>query len=773
MQHTWNRTSLNGDWKLFYQKNSEYINSKAHPTTVEALCAQENCIPAVVPGNFEIDLQRAGRLEDPFFGQNVLEMQKLESMHMFYGRRFEYRKTPGTTPVLTFEGLDTVAEIFLNGRKIGECENMLITQTFELDGVADGENELVVHIIPACIAARGRKMSAANNALKYDFESLRLRKAASMFGWDIMPRIVSGGIYRPVYIEDRPKERISQLYLMTRSVSAEDRCAELALFYETEVFGDDISEYRISMRGRCGESAFEAEDRLWYTAGKLFVHLDGARLWWPKGYGEQNLYDVEVALTRNGEVIDTASLRTGVRTVRLERTALTDTFFSGKFGFYVNDKKVFILGTNFVPIDALHSRDRERLPKVMELLEESGCNAIRCWGGGVYEDDYLYDFCDEKGILIWQDFMMACGTYPIDAEFCEVMRQEAEFVVRRLRQHPSLMLWSGDNECDMSAFKQHPSSNRITREVLPAVVEYEDPTRPFLPSSPFVDKEAEGLSEDYLTENHLWGPRDYYKSNYYRNSLCNFASEIGYHGCPSRKSIEQFIPADKLWPWQDNDDWMAHAASMELGSEGNFNYRIKLMADQVREMFGSVPDNLDDFALASQISQAEAKKFFIEMFRTGQPNRTGIIWWNLIDGWPQFSDAVVDYYFRKKLAFYYIKRVQQPVILSMKEPANWNLELVSVNDTAEPVEIRFSVKDALAGTTVCQGGATVPQGVKRLAQIPYSQGEKRFYLIEWEQNGHRGRNHYLAGNPPFSLEEYRAFLKFVLEYEEGCSWREI
>ncbi len=155
---------------------------------------------------------------------------------------------------------------------------------------------------------------------------------------------------------------------MTTGVSAEDETAELSVFYEVEALGDDLSEYRVRMRGRCGDSAFEAEDRLWYTAGKLFAHLDGAKLWWPKGYGTQNLYDVEVVLTKGGAVVDTAKLRTGLRTVRLERTALTDTFFSGKFGFYVNGERVFILGTNFVPIDALHSRDRERRPR-----------SARCW----------------------------------------------------------------------------------------------------------------------------------------------------------------------------------------------------------------------------------------------------------------------------------------------------------------------------------------------------------------------------------------------------------
>ncbi len=176
----------------------------------------------------------------------------------------------------------------------------------------------------------------------------------------------------------------------------------------------------------------------------------------------------------------------------------------------------------------------------------------------------------------------------------------------------------------------------------------------------------------------------------------------------------------------------------ELGDSGNFNYRIKLMADQVRELFGAVPDNLDDFALASQISQAEAKKFFIEMFRTGQPNRTGIIWWNLIDGWPQFSDAVVDYYFRRKLAFYYIKRVQQPLILSMREPANWNLELVSVNDAGAEAELDYTVTELTTGEVVHSARATVPKGVKaELCPQKWTFGHTKTDTYRFKEQFHR------------------------------------
>ena len=758
MKNEWKKTDLCGEWKLCLIKNSDCRARGRLPLTLQELEKQE-WIPAQVPGNPEIDLQRAGLLEDPFYGQNVLKTQKLEALHLFYGRRFSYTATENTTPLLSFEGLDTVAEIWLNGRKVGSSDNMFIPHTFVLDSVKEGENELVVHITPACIAARERETSAMHFALKYNYEALRLRKSASMFGWDIMPRIVSGGMYRPVYIADRPKEYFRQVYLMTQSISLQERRAGLTLFYETEILGDEISEYWISLRGECGESSFEKRERLWFSAGKLSVELENAKFWWPRGYGRQPLYNVEVVLGRGERVIDRQTLRLGIRQVRLERTAVTDADMNGRFRFYVNDRGIFILGTNLVPVDALHSRDRQRLPGVMALLEEIGCNALRIWGGGVYEDDFVYDFCDEKGILIWQDFMMACGSYPGDEDFCRVMEEEAKTIVRRLRQHPSLLLWAGDNECDMSCFRKDPSGNRITREVLPRIVAYEDPERPYLPSSPF--REAEHISEEYLPENHLWGPRDYYRSDYYKKSLCSFASEIGYHGCPSRKSLEKFLPGERLWPWQDNQDWIVHGTNMETGNEGSYSYRIGLMANQVKTLFGEIPDNLDDFILASQISQAEALKFFLELFRTGQPKRTGIIWWNLIDGWPQFSDAVVDYYFEKKLAYEYIHRAQQPLIGVIREQKEGSLELIFVNDGEEETDVRYSVKEWRTERMIWEGRTVVTAGVNHLARISCDPEAGKLYLLQWEQDGVRAQSHYLAGKPPFSLQEYREFLVSV------------
>jgi beta-mannosidase len=756
------RIDLNGAWTMAVVPAREIATMAELPRTNADVTKLET-IGAIVPGNFELDMERAGMIDDPYFGANPVKMQELEDRHIFYARTFEYAPREGRFPVLVFEGLDTVCGIYLNGKLIGETDNMLIPHEINPAGLRAGENEIVVHILPAVLAARSGKASAGNWALKYNYESLRMRKAAHMFGWDIMPRLVSAGIFRPAYIEYVPAQHIKQSYVTTKYAGIKDNRAELELFFEVEIGNNPVKDYKIKIDGSCGASQFSAEAGLWFTSGKIKFNVHGVKFWWPKGYGEPNLYDVTVTLLKNDCVIDMRRFKTGIRTVKLHRTSTTDMFMNGKFHFEINGKAVFILGTNWVPADAYHSRDVERIPPMMELLDDIGCNAVRCWGGNVYEAPLFYDRCDELGIMVWQDFSMACAVYPTDAEFCETIRREAETIVRLLRHHPSIILWAGDNECDQAygwnGFGLDPANNKITREVLPNVLVQEDPTRPFLPSSPYIDGEAFKVPERFLPENHLWGPRDYYKSSYYKDSLCSLVSETGYHGSPPRVSLEKFISPEKLWPWRDNDEWLIRAASPEL-ADGPYNYRIAFMFRQIYELFGFEPLNLDDFVTASQVSQAEADKFFIELFRCGQPKRSGILWWNLIDGWPQFSDAVVDYYFEKKLAYHYIKQSQQPFIITFGEPSNWSLPLIAVNNTGKTAAFTYAVADYETGAEVLSGNACVSDHTSvEINRRPYSQGDKKIYTIQWETDGAKGRNHYLAGNPPFDFAWYKGFLE--------------
>jgi beta-mannosidase len=234
---------------------------------------------------------------------------------------------------------------------------------------------------------------------------------------------------------------------------------------------------------------------------------------------------------------------------------------------------------------------------------------------------------------------------------------------------------------------------------------------------------------------------------------------MGYHGCPNVASIRRFISPENLWPWQNNDEWQVHAV-YHWQHQAIDRDRIALMANQVRELFGFIPDDLETFALASQITQAEAKKFFIESTRLRKWRTSGILWWNVLDGWPQFSDAVVDYYLAKKLAYHYIWRVQRPVCVIIGEPGVGKyLPVIVSNDSRSPVEVQFGIRDADHDEVLVEGEITAPANQNwQVDRIRTYSSDQRLYLITWQVAGQEFGNHYLAGGPPFSLEQYQQWL---------------
>jgi beta-mannosidase len=736
-----------------------------------------------VPGNVELDLVRGGVLPEPFVGENVFRVRDFETYEWWYVRRFSAsEQQPEKRAFLVFRGLDCFGSVWLNGRVVGEAANMLIPHTFEVTGLLEHDNEVAVRIRSATLAARRMDYPAGTFAMATNHDQLRVRKAPHVYGWDIAPRIVSAGLWRSVALEVRDPDGIDSVYYHTREVtparpgSPDASGAVLEVHWKVTIADPDLSGYTLSFEGVCGDAGFVREVPVRFVAGTEEIRIPAARLWWPRGYGEPALYDVSCRLRKDGAVIDSRAERIGLRRIELRRTELTGDTEPGEFLFTCNGERVMCRGTNWVPLDAFHSRDAERLPAALALLDDIGCTMVRCWGGNVYEDHPFFDFCDEKGILVWQDFAFACALYPQDAEFHAQVRDEAAEVVRALRNHASLALWAGDNEIDIFAVSlgRDPSANEISRRVLPAVCAAEDPGRPYLPSSPYVSPDAfrRGAADQRnIPEQHLWGPRDYYKSRFYTESTAHFASEIGYHGCPNVSSIRKFIDEARLWPWKDNQQWLAHATDPVPGG-GAFAYRIKLMADQVRELFGQDPDTLEDFALASQASQAEAKKFFIEMFRLATWRRTGIIWWNLIDCWPQFSDAVVDYYGGRKLAYWYIRRCQAPVLLMAAEPERGRCRIVATNDTRSVARGVFSVTDADSGRTLLAGKLTVqPGGSATLGSVNGGRGRQGLFLLRWTVGiGPDARelgSHYLLGKPPFPLARYRSWLPAIAALPGG------
>ncbi|MCX7795324.1 MAG: glycoside hydrolase family 2 [bacterium] len=746
--------SLSGTWDL-------YFGPQGKVKDIDEAKEKFQHIKATVPGDVYLDLLNARLIQDPFFGKNYLNLRKYEFYEWWYEKNFKVPKEFLDKKFkLIFYGIDTIARVWLNGNLLGKTNNMFIEYEFEVTGLLKEENNLIVKIDSPILWAKDRNYEAITVSWEGREEALWLRKAQHSFGWDIAPRIVSSGIWKDIELREIKDNEIEELYYAT--VKVEDNLATLDIFFKFRTNLQYFEEFilRFTFTDKDGKKQI-FEFPVEFITGHIAINLKDPLLWWPKGYGEPNLYEVKCELIYDGEILDEKINKIGIRTVHLERT---ETAEEGTFKFIINSIPVRLRGSNWVPLDAFHSRDRERVIPVLELFNDLGCNIIRCWGGGVYESEEFFDFCDSHGIVVWQDFTFACARYPQIEEFKKTVEEEVIKIVKRLRNHPSLILWSGDNECDYAYNLENllPSDNILTRKVLPSVCKRLDPYRPYLPSSPYIsDMVVKSNGKLTPPEQHLWGPRDYYKSRFYTENKAKFISEIGYHGCPNLESLKKFIPEDYLWHW-DNDYWRLHSVEHWRSKRRSYN-RNELMANQIRELFGIIPENIEDFILASQITQAEAKKFFIERARLSD-DIWGIIWWNVIDCWPQISDAIVDYYFNKKLAYYYIKRVQEPFCIMITEPESWYVKVVGVNDTFIEMQGTYRIYDADTKEELNSGDFLVsPLSKKILGKIKVSRGEKRLFIIEWELDKNKYLNHYLLGYPPFSLERYKEWLRIIMK----------
>lgn len=511
-------------WKLAYAPHDDAVLTSLK-TISEIEQSGFPMICASVPGSLELDLMNAGILDDPFFSTHLFDVQKLETLHVWY---YTTLCVEDERQSLRFEGIDTFAEIYINGEMVSQTDNMFLSYDLHPRWKC-GENEIVVHIRPAMLEARKYTPPAVCYAQKYNYAALYARKAAYMYGWDIMPRIVSAGIWKPVRLFDHKPNRICEVYSTVQNVDYQKKAATLTFYLNTRLEDPVVQHYAIRIEGVCGDSRYCVECQLWNHACSLDVSVQNCRLWWPKNAGMPELYEVTLTLLHKGEPCDVYRFRQGIRTLELVRTPKRGDEPCGTFCFRVNGKKIFVLGTNWVPLDAFPARHGARLSQALSLLDESGCNMVRCWGGGVYEDDAFYDFCDAHGILVWQDFMMGCAVYPDDAQFHANLEREAVFQIKRLRNHPSLALWAGDNECDefrVNSGRGAPEENEATRRVLRRAVAQHDYSRPYLPSSPYIDAET-FLDRASMPEKYLWGPRDYFRGGYYTGTFCRFASEMG------------------------------------------------------------------------------------------------------------------------------------------------------------------------------------------------------------------------------------------------------
>jgi beta-mannosidase len=612
-----------------------------------------------VPGCVQLDLLKLGEVPDPFVGMNEIHMHRLEEKDWVYRREFELRERDlaRSQVDLVFEGIDTYADVYLNDWYLGRAEDMFMPYRYDVtDIVTPGKNVLEVRLFSPLTTIKDLERKSPLSLMS-NCETARpyVRKAQYAYGWDWGPRIAQVGLWRPAYLELIRCARLLEPFFYAESATADSArvrvSATVESFREDEdeghvpplqaaismaIGGTVQAEATVPVRDIAGEAAIDAT-----------LVIESPQLWWPNGIGAQPLYDITITLLSEGKRVDELAFRSGIRTVSI----LQEGDREGKtFIFQVNDTKVFAKGADWVPADSLLPRlTREDYFDYIRLAKEANMNMLRIWGGGIYEDPAFYDACDELGIMVWQDFMYACAQYPDELDwFQELARDEAVSVVTSLRNHPSIVLWCGNNEnnwgFDEWWHNGQPKylGNYVYREILPEVCARHDPSRPYWVSSPYGGEHPNSPSEG---DRHSWsvwsGWQDY---SGYLADTGRFLSEFGFQAMPAWKTVLSYAaPEDR------------HVLSPVVLSH---NKMTEGMERLTRFMVGRLgfPKDFQSFVYLSQLNQAEAIKTGVEHWRLRKFMTAGALYWQLNDCWPVASWACLDYYRRKKGLYYYTRR---------------------------------------------------------------------------------------------------------------------
>ena len=654
-------------------------------------------MPATVPGHVHDDLARAGVISDPFSRMQERGVGWVDEADWVYENTFTL-ETPPANAFLRFEGLDTIAEIELNGEPLASTDNMFVEHEFAAGGrLKAGENTLRVTFRSALRVGRERRAAYAETG-EDRLEPHRdvwgprsfVRKAQYMYGWDWGPELVSCGIWKGVSLVSVPVARITDWKYDT--VFNEDGSATVNFEVTVErAPGQDDTPLTVEADPQfqgAGRSTTIVPTGARTTTATLTLSLADPPLWEPIGNGKRNNTGLALTLKSGDARVDHYGAYVGLRTMALIREPDKD----GKgesFKFRVNGKDVFIKGANWIPAHSFPSRSEveEGDPQILRLLGRAklaGINMLRVWGGGVYESDQFYTLCDRMGILVWQDFPYACAHYPDTGEYAEAARAEAVKAVRRLRNHPSLALWCGNNENQwLSADwpKSTPNArvlgSHLYDEVLPEVVRQEDPSTPYWPSSPFGGDEPN--SQD-CGDRHDWdvwhGGGDYTK---YLTDNSRFVSEFGFASSCGLKAWDSCLAPEDKHPYSNAVKW-----HFKTGID--YEKYIGFTAEHFPE-----PRTLEDLVYYTQLNQAEALKCGVEHWRRHKGRCWGTIVWQLEDCWPVQSWAVIDSAGEPKAAYYGMKRFYAPVLISLVRDGDV-VRAHLTNDTNEPIKGKVTVR---------------------------------------------------------------------------------
>ncbi len=611
----------------------------------------DHWIEAAVPGCVHLDLMDAEIIPDPFYGFNDQDVDWVARANWLYRREFdcpaellERRRTE-----LVFEGLDTFAIVHLNGQELGRADNMFRCWRFDVTGLLKEEsNELLVLFEPA--RTRGDALREADEVhLSTWFGGSRIyvRKAQYASGWDWGPDLNTMGLWRPAYLEAHEKGRLLDVHAWAEW----DEPASPLLHVEVELEAYEAGRVELAVEVTGDDARLTAQVTEAVSEGRnelsVSLRIEEPRLWWPAGGGPQALYTVTVTAELAGEEAS-RSLKTGLRRVELVREKDEE---GESFVFHVNGEPVFCRGANWVPADSFLPRvGPEDYEELLQRAADANMNMIRVWGGGIYEDDRFYEICDRLGLMVWQDFMLACATYPEHLDgWRENVSQEAQQAVRRLRNHPCVVLWCGNNECQMlAARRQAPPHEQVCEQMLPELCARLDPSRPYWPGSPFGGEDPNSPSEG---DQHHWGAWWQWESpEAQRNYRGRFISEYGLQAPPSLETVRRYIPSSGHYV---QSRVMEHHNRAWQGTERLYRH--------LSAMF-RVPAEFEDTVYLMQLTQGEAVKAGAEYWRSRKFRTAGALVWQLNDCWPAVSWAALDYAHRPKALYYYARRFFNPVL---------------------------------------------------------------------------------------------------------------
>ncbi len=699
---------------------------------------ENDWLPASVPGTVHTDLMDNGKIEDPYYRLNEHDLQWIDKVDWEYKCTFSVGADFLKKDVvqLDFKGLDTYAEIKLNGNNILSADNMFREWNVNVkEFLNEGENEL--HIVLKSpinegikkydaqgyvIPVSGNDLAEIGQVEDGKMVSIYTRKAGYHFGWDWGPRLVTSGIWRPIELQAWNVAKIEDLQIVQNNVS-EEKATFSAVF---EILGNRKTSAILSVLNN-NDVLASKNIQLQKGIQKYTVdfEIQNPQLWWTNGLGEQHLYKITGELNIKDRRV-AKDTRIGIRTLELVREKDDD---GTSFYFKLNGHPVFMKGANYIPNDVFLPRVTDgNYRKVIETARISNNNMLRVWGGGIYENDIFYDLCDEAGILVWQDFMFACAMFPGDEDFLENVRQEAIDNVKRLRNHPSIGLWCGNNEI-LAAWKgwgwenaerQKSEENAdkiwqayvdIFHKVLPDVVKEYDPQRSYWGSSP---SSGEGIPADLINgDEHYWGVwwgKEPFST--YATHLPRFMSEYGFQSFPEISTVRKYaLP-------EDYDIFSEVMKSHQRSSIGNGTIEYYMLQEYKR------PKDFESFLYVNHVLQAEGIKFGLEGHRRAMPFTMGSLYWQINDVWPVASWSSTDYYQKWKALQYYVKKGFSQVLVSPYED-ELKLKVGIVNDRLEPInaELRLRLVD-FDGKVIWEEAS--------LVEIPANSSDDYYDVNKWE-----------------------------------------